>query len=40
MTMLFYDESAEEINKAVDDFYGEKNPPRDFTRGLYMRGVL
>ena len=40
MTMLFYDESAEEINKAVDDFFSEKNPPRDFTRGLYMRGVL
>lgn len=40
MTMLFYDESSEEINKAVDDFYDEKNPPRDFTRGLYMRGVL
>lgn len=40
MTMLFYDETAEEINKAVDDFFSEKNPPRDFTRGLYMRGVL
>ncbi len=39
MTMLFYDETAEEINKVIDDFVNEKNPPADFTRGLYMRGV-
>ncbi|MBR3921317.1 MAG: DUF3656 domain-containing protein, partial [Oscillospiraceae bacterium] len=40
ITMLFYDESAEEINNAVNDFINEKNPPDDFTRGLYMRGVI
>ena len=40
MTMLFYDETAEEINKVVNDFINEKNPPADFTRGLYMRGVI
>ncbi|MBQ8727844.1 MAG: U32 family peptidase [Oscillospiraceae bacterium] len=39
MTMLFYDETAEEINKVIDDFVNKKNPPADFTRGLYMRGV-
>ena len=39
MTMLFYDETPDEINKAIGDFINEKNPPADFTRGLYMRGV-
>ena len=39
MTMLFYDETPDEINKAIDNFINEKNPPADFTRGLYMRGV-
>ena len=39
VTMLFYNETKDEIEKTINDFISEKNPPKDFTRGLYYRGV-
>ncbi|MGN0654962.1 MAG: DUF3656 domain-containing protein [Oscillospiraceae bacterium] len=39
VSMLFENETADEINKAIENFEKGKNPYENFTRGLYYRGI-
>lgn len=39
VSLIFHNETKEEIERIISDFKAEKNPPKDFTRGLYYRGV-
>ncbi len=38
--LLFTDETPEEITAIIDAYQGGGDPPADYTRGLYYRGVL
>ena len=38
--LLFTDESPQEITRIIDAYEKGSEPPADYTRGLYYRGVL
>lgn len=40
ITLKFYNESSEQVNDVIEQYQtGSKATPRDFTRGLYYRGI-
>jgi hypothetical protein len=40
VTLLFWDETSEEVSDIVKRYINFENPPEDYTRGLYYRGVI
>ncbi len=40
ITLMFLDETADEVRSITREYQAGGTPPEDFTRGLYYRGVL
>ncbi|MFA5658305.1 MAG: DUF3656 domain-containing protein [Oscillospiraceae bacterium] len=40
LTLKFYEETAEDINRIMDNYKNREKPRGEFTRGLYYRGIL